>query len=112
MALINKHDTNGVKGTLDKGEFGFDDYVAGGDQGRVYVGNGTVNNALAFKDELPAGGGGAVGGGTDEVFYENGQTVTTDYTLTTNKNAMSAGPITINSTITVTIPTGSTWVVV
>lgn len=57
-------------------------------------------------------GGGATGGGTDDVFYENGQTVTTNYTLTTNKNAVSSGPITIASGITVTVPSGSNWVVV
>lgn len=57
-------------------------------------------------------GGGAVGGGSDEIFYENGQNVTSNYTLTTNKNAMSAGPITIDSGVTVTIPSGSAWVVV
>lgn len=57
-------------------------------------------------------GGGATGGGSDDVFYENGQTVTTNYTITTNKNAMSAGPVTIASGITVTIPSGSTWAVV
>lgn len=57
-------------------------------------------------------GGGATGGGSDEVFIENGQTVTTDYTITTNKNAISAGPITINSGITVTIPSGQNWVIV
>lgn len=57
-------------------------------------------------------GGGATGGGSDEVFIENGQTVTTNYILTSGKNAMSAGPITVNSGVTVTIPTGSTWTVV
>ena len=57
-------------------------------------------------------GGGATGGGSDDVFYENGQTVTTNYTLSTNKNAVTAGPVTINSGITVTIPSGSSWVVV
>jgi hypothetical protein len=57
-------------------------------------------------------GGGAKGGGSDDVFYENGQTVTTNYTLTTNKNAMTAGPVSINSGVTVTIPSGSSWVVV
>lgn len=56
-------------------------------------------------------GGGATGGGSDDVFVENGQTVTTDYTISTNKNAMSVGPISINSGITVTIPSGSNWVV-
>ncbi len=56
--------------------------------------------------------GGAAGGGTDQVFYENGNTVTADYTISTNTNAMSAGPITINADATVTIPSGSTWVIV
>jgi hypothetical protein len=56
--------------------------------------------------------GGATGGGTDDVFYENSQTVTTSYTLTASKNAMSAGPITINSGVTVTVPSGASWVVV
>jgi len=56
-------------------------------------------------------GGGATGGGSDEIFIENGQTVTTNYTLTTNKNAMSVGPISINSGVTVTVPSGSNWVV-
>ncbi len=57
-------------------------------------------------------GGGATGAGGDAVFYENEQTVTTDYTITTNMNAMSAGPVTVASGITVTIPSGSAWVVV
>ena len=56
--------------------------------------------------------GGATGGGGDDVFYENSQTVTTNYTLTTNKNAMSAGPITIESSVTVTIPTNQYWSIV
>ena len=56
-------------------------------------------------------GGGATGAGGDEVFVENGTTVTTSYTLTTNKNAVSVGAITINSGATVTIPSGARWVV-
>jgi len=57
-------------------------------------------------------GGGATGGGTDEVFQENGNTVNTSYTITTNKNAVSAGDITIASSATVTVPTGSRWIIV
>lgn len=57
-------------------------------------------------------GGGATGGGTDQVFYENGQTVTTNYTITASRNAMSAGPITISSGVMVTIPSGARWVIV
>lgn len=56
--------------------------------------------------------GGASGGSTDQVFYENDQTVTTSYSITANRNAMSAGPITIGASATVTIPSGSTWVIV
>jgi hypothetical protein len=56
-------------------------------------------------------GGGATGGGGDQVFYENELTVTTNYTLTTNRNAMSTGPITIDSGVTVTVPTGQRWVI-
>lgn len=56
-------------------------------------------------------GGGATGGGSDEVFFENGQTVTSNYTITNGKNAMSAGPITINSGVTVTIGTGEVWTI-
>lgn len=57
-------------------------------------------------------GGGATGGSSDDVFYENGQTVTTSYTLSTGKNAMSAGPVTINAGATVTVPSGQSWVIV
>ena len=56
-------------------------------------------------------GGGATGGGGDQVFVENGVTVTTNYTLTAGKNAESVGPISVNSGITVTIPNGQRWVV-
>jgi hypothetical protein len=56
-------------------------------------------------------GGGATGGGSDEVFVENGQIVTTSYTITTGKNAMSTGPITVNASVVVTVPTDSRWVV-
>lgn len=57
-------------------------------------------------------GGGAQGGGTDSIFYENGQTVNTNYTVVAGKNAMSAGPITIANGVTVTVATGARWVVV
>lgn len=57
-------------------------------------------------------GGGAQGAGVDAVFYENDQAVTGNYSITSGKNAMSAGPITINSGVTVTVPAGSTWTVV
>ena len=58
----------------------------------------------------------ATGGGSDKVFYENSPTVTTNYTIGTTfgatANAMAAGPLTINSGVTVTVPAGSTFTVV
>ena len=57
-------------------------------------------------------GGGATGGGSDAVFHENDKVVTTNYTIGTNKNALTAGPITVNSGVTVTIPSGSAWTIV
>ena len=65
--------------------------------------NGSADITIAAK---------ASGAGGDAIFYENGQTVTTNYTITTNANAVTAGPIAINSGVTVTVPTGSTWTIV
>ena len=56
--------------------------------------------------------GGAVGGSTDQVFWENDQAVTTSYAITNGKNAGSFGPITINSGVTVTVGSGETWSVI
>ena len=55
---------------------------------------------------------GATGGGSDEIFFENGQTITQDYTITNGKNAGSFGPITINSGVTVTVGAGETYTIV
>ena len=71
--------------------------------GKIEVYNATTSTWVSS--------GGATGGGTDDVFYENSQSVTSNYTITTSKNAMSTGPITVNSGITVTVPSGSVWVV-
>ena len=56
-------------------------------------------------------GGGATGAGGDTVFNLNTVTVTTSYSLPAGKNAMSVGAITINSGVTVTVPSGARWVV-
>lgn len=57
-------------------------------------------------------GGGATGGGTDQIFYLNGQTVNTSYSIPSGQNAGSFGVITVASGATVTVPSGSTWTVV
>lgn len=56
--------------------------------------------------------GGATGGGPDDAFYENGNRVTTSYQVSANKNAISAGPVTVDPGAVVTVPAGSVWVVV
>jgi len=56
MAIIIKQDTTGgEKPLLDVGEFGYDKYTDGGDEGRVYVGTGDENIPLARQDELGFG---------------------------------------------------------
>ena len=57
-------------------------------------------------------GGGATGGGTDAWALEHDNTITTDYTIGTGKNVINAGPMTINSGVTVTVPSGSSWSIV
>lgn len=61
---------------------------------------------------VPINAFGAVGGGSDHVFYENDTVITTNYTVTTNKNAMTAGPVTVQSGVVVTVPAGSVWTIV
>lgn len=72
-----------------------------GDQGKFLRGDGTWAGSL-----------GAVGGGTNAIFWENDQNVTVNYSITSGKNAVSAGPITIANGITVTIPDSGVWTIV
>ena len=61
--------------------------------------------------EIGGASGGATGGGSDKVFQENENTVTTSYALSTNTNAMSVGNLTINNGVTITIGANQVWVV-
>jgi hypothetical protein len=90
--------TTAQRGTAADGKFRF---------------NTTLNQFEGYSNSAwGAVGGGATGGGSDQVFIENDQTVTTNYTISTNKNAVSAGTLTVNSGVTVTVPSGARWVVV
>ena len=66
-----------------------------------------VYDGTQFQLTSGAGGGAKAGG----VFYENSTTLTSNYTLTTGKNAMMAGPLTIDTGVTLTIPSGQRLVV-
>lgn len=75
--------------------------------------NDTQNRFEGYKNtgwgEI-GGGAGATGGGTDQVFLETGQTITTSYSLTAGKNAITVSP-TINNNVEVTVPTDATLVI-
>ena len=73
--------------------------------------NSTTNTFEGYTSAWGSVGGGATGLGGDTVFQENQLIVTTSYTLTTGKSAMSVGPITLNSGVVVTIPSGYRWLV-
>lgn len=73
--------------------------------------SGGIYNAVydGTNFRLSSGAGsGAVAGGA---IYENTQSISTNYTISTGKNAMSVGPITVATGVTVTVPSGSRWVV-
>lgn len=78
-------------------------------------GTATADQVLAWTgadyDWVDASAG-ATGGGTDKIFVENGQVVTTNYTVSATTNAMTTGPIDINAGVTVTVETGGRWVVI
>jgi hypothetical protein len=120
-----------IPGTLDvTGVTTFDSDVTIASTGALTIPDGTeaqrptgVTGMIRFNTDITqfegyngsswsSIGGGATGGGSDAVFLETDNTVTTNYTLTTNKNAVTAGPITINSGVTVTVPSGQSWVIV
>ena len=74
--------------------------------------NTTLNSYQVYNGTSWASvGGGATGGGADQIFIENGQTVTVNYTVPSGRNAMSTGPISVNSGVTVTVSSGSNWVI-
>ncbi len=49
---------------------------------------------------------------TTKGLYEHEHTIDANYSIASGSNAMSAGPITIDTGYSVTVPTGSTWVIV
>ena len=69
----------------------------------------STNGSGALSWVVPPTGTG--GGGSDNVFQENDQVVTSSYTLTANKNASSVGDLTLNSGVTIEIPANATLVI-
>ena len=101
------------------------------DQSSVYIRGGTsasyttgveieaLGSALVAWDstasdfvKIAGGGGGAAGTGGNQIFFQNDLNVTGSYTIPTGKNAGTFGPVSINSGVVVTVPSGSVWTVV
>jgi hypothetical protein len=93
--------------------------------GALLIGNGTGYTSATLTAgtnititnssggiSIAATGGGATGGGTDQIFWNNGQTVNTSYSIPSNTNSGTFGPVTVASGATVTIPSSSVWTVV
>jgi hypothetical protein len=70
--------------------------------------NSSVNSFEGYVNGAWGGVGGAQAGG---VIFENSLTISSNYTLTTSKNGLSVGPVTINSGVSVTVPSGQRWVI-
>jgi len=70
--------------------------------------NSTLGQYEGYNGTVWSSIGGAQAGGA---VYENKQVISSNYTMSTNYSGESVGPITINSGVTVTIPSGSRWVV-
>ena len=91
--------------------------AATGDQAPKTGSNLTFNSATGVLGATSYTGDGSNLTGVasavaDGCIYENSQTISNNYTISTNKNALSAGPITIANGVTLTIPSGSTYVIV
>ena len=72
---------------------------------------GTPSAAVALKGNNTWGQAGGPSLGTDAIIRTNGKTIVADITFAGTENGMSAGPITVADTKTVTVTDGSTWTV-
>ena len=68
---------------------------------------GSGANLTNLPPSAPVGGA-----STNQVFFENDKLVEVGYQITSTKNAMSAGPISVSAGIAVTIPSGCSWTIV
>tara|TARA_B100000131_G_scaffold157834_1_gene153149 strand:+ start:385 stop:1023 length:639 start_codon:yes stop_codon:yes gene_type:complete len=79
--------------------------VSGTVSATAYTGDGSQLSNLPAS--APVGGS-----SSNKVFFENDKVVSVNYQITSTKNAMTAGPVTINSGIGVTVPSGCAWTIV
>ena len=79
--------------------------VSGTVSATAYTGDGSQLSNLPAS--APVGGS-----SSNKVFFENDKVVSVNYQITSTKNAMTAGPISINSGVGVTVPSGCSWTIV
>jgi hypothetical protein len=77
-----------------------------GSRSLIYSDGTNINFITSGGSSVPTGGG------VDAIFYNNGKTVMSDYTIPASQNSGTFGPVTINTGVTVTVPSGSTWSIV
>lgn len=95
-------------------------YISGGTSSSHTTGVlvGALSSVLVAWDSTTsdfakiAGGAGAAGTGNNQVFFQNDLNVTASYSIPSGKNAGTFGPVSVNSGITVTVPSGSVWTIV
>ena len=68
---------------------------------------GDGSNLTNLPPSAPVGGA-----STNQVFFENDKLIEVGYQITSTKNAMTAGPISISAGIAVTVPSGCSWTIV
>lgn len=74
-----------------------------GNNGKFLTTNGTTASWATLNTDANT---------TTKGLYENSNTISANYSITSGNNAMSAGPITVANGVVVTVPDGSTWTVV
>lgn len=88
----------------------------GVEKGEEWLDTSTTPNKLKIYDGsawVETGGGGyPAGGGSDEWALEHDNTVTTSYSISSGKNVVSAGPVSVNASAVITVPSTTTWVII
>ena len=95
--------------TLSSGQLDIGSNIKAGNAGVITATafHGSGANLTNLPPSAPVGGA-----STNQVFFENDKAGEVNYQITSTKNAMSAGPISINAGIAVTVPSGCSWTIV